>query len=264
MHCSEFNQDLMIAWEGRPALAKVADHLATCPRCSAMFEETRQLARLWEATRPASPAEADWDAAWTRVGREVEASSLPIAKGSRSGGRHRVAYVPIGITLAAAASLLLALVLPRWGGPRDLPAVAQVEPPTESLPERLDQPVPFQGILDVQPGQIALYSVDRDLKSLIEEPDVFDEFLAFHGHVETLDRGNPIRWFIDVNPGQTVLYSVDRDVLTVVDEPDVDVFAWIPDVEDEFYAALYAVAECEFRFGVLALNGDPTPSPFAH
>ncbi len=280
MRCQEFQEDLTLAWDGRPLSEKVAEHLSACSVCAARFSETQQLAKTWEATRPVVPSESDWESVWSRIEQVVDSPSLPVSQGLASPkpkpkpkpkpNRGRwTQLVPLGLGLSLAAMLFLAFVLPRWNAPQDqvvlTPDDAGEVARTLTLTD-VDVPdlaVSAVGTLDIQPGQIAFYRVDQGkLNLVIEESEDFDDFLAFHGHFETLDRGTPIRWFIDVEPGQTILYSVDRDVVTVVDEPDV--MAWIPGVDDEFLA-FYAEAECEFRFGVLALNGngEPLPNPFA-
>lgn len=266
MRCQELQDDLILAWEGCPTSSKVAEHLARCPACAARFSGTRQLARTWEATQPAVPSATDWESVWSRIEESMEAPAKLTAEElvlTHSPGGRWTPFASFGVGLSLAAMLLLAFVLPIWNDQPDQARFTQGDPGPASRPltDIPDHSVSARSLLEILPGQISLYRVDEGvLNVVVGESEDFDDFLAFHGHFETLDRGKPIRWFVDVDPGQTVLYSIDDDVVTVVDEPGV--MAWIPDVDDEFLA-FFAEAECEFRFGVLALNGDPILNPFA-
>jgi hypothetical protein len=79
--CDEVTQALAAPGAGKADLDRdaVAEHLAACPRCADWAARDAALTGLWEATRPAGPSDAAWDALWSRVVAQLDAPPAPVA-----------------------------------------------------------------------------------------------------------------------------------------------------------------------------------------
>jgi hypothetical protein len=113
--------------------ARVEAWLARHPAAAADVRAQRHLARLWKATAPAEPSEADWDALLARI-----EAALPARPADRLLG-----YRLAGGLGAAAAAVVLALALSRPPRP---------QPPVEPKPV-----VPFPV---VSADEVEIISVD--------------------------------------------------------------------------------------------------------
>lgn len=67
LSCDDVTRGLAApAEDGDPAA--LFEHLASCPACAAGWSaRDAAVSRLWDATRPAEPIGATWDALWARV-----------------------------------------------------------------------------------------------------------------------------------------------------------------------------------------------------
>jgi hypothetical protein len=81
----------------------LTEHLAVCPTCGARFAREARLTRLWDATRPAEPSAAAWDAVWARVAAGIEAPApAPAVSPIRRFGLRRSAVAWLALAQAAA------------------------------------------------------------------------------------------------------------------------------------------------------------------
>jgi len=142
-----------------PQSAEVTEHLAHCPRCAGWAARDAKLDRLWEATRPDSPASSEWDSVWARVAdgweREQETASpevLPFRAPSVRPWRRAVAIFAVMQT--AAAVLLAAFLLghsPTDGKRQDL---------AQNTPKLVKPPV--EVVAEFDQGQIGIIRVDAN------------------------------------------------------------------------------------------------------
>lgn len=138
MRCDEVIHELAAPTADRDR-AELADHLAGCPGCAEWARRAEGLDRLWEATRPAEPSPAAWDAVWAKIAgsladpsarpgvipgverapsRNGEAARVLVHPGPRPVGRGlRLAAIAL-VGLAQAAAILLALGLAWQSEPR--------------------------------------------------------------------------------------------------------------------------------------------------
>src|SRR5690242_15554699 len=111
LRCEEVTAGLSAPGAGAGARvdqAAVAAHLAACPDCAAWAERAAALDRLWDATRPAEPADETWDALWANVTATLDRLAPAVVPGTirlRSWRRPAVALV----LLAQAAAVLAAV-----------------------------------------------------------------------------------------------------------------------------------------------------------
>lgn len=74
MRCDEVIRELAAPAADRDR-ADLADHLAGCPACAEWARRAEGLDTLWEATRPAEPSPAAWDAVWANIAQALPSSS---------------------------------------------------------------------------------------------------------------------------------------------------------------------------------------------
>lgn len=120
--CDEVTRALAAPGELSPDV--VAEHLAACPRCAAWSERDAALTRLWDATRPADPGPAAWDAVWARVADRLdaapEAETRPVPDVVPLPSRFRLGVYAFIAAQAAAILVALTLGVSRYrpsGGP---------------------------------------------------------------------------------------------------------------------------------------------------
>ena len=170
MRCRDVSRAIA-APNGAISEAKIEAHLAACPRCSGLAEAALRLDRLWEATRPAPPSSAAWDASWAQIEQSLAAPEpeIPISVPFRApmSARTIAGRLPIrlaaGFALSAAAALLVFLNLPEPAAPTLVQAGA------------------IEGDFEVPVGQTVLYHVDSDEIEVIQAqpPASSDELTYF-------------------------------------------------------------------------------------
>lgn len=152
MRCVDVIRELA-APTGGPEAAGLAEHLARCPRCAAWAERDAQLDRLWEATQPAEPMLAEWNAVWARVSQTLDQTAasatrpLPVPSPSASTRPWSLAALVL-LGLAQAAALLFVIFsqgCPKW--PQKPQVVRTVPLSQESL---------MNVEVEIDPGQLAV------------------------------------------------------------------------------------------------------------
>jgi hypothetical protein len=151
LRCDDVTRELAEPTAGRDPVA-LAEHLAACPHCAARAGRDARLALLWDATRPAEPAQAAWDALWAglvdRLDRTAaraelvparngsgDTLSLGLGLASLPAGRWR-RWGVLAFGLAQAAAVLVAACLLASQSPHEA---------------RADWPK-----VDIEPGQLVL------------------------------------------------------------------------------------------------------------
>lgn len=130
-------------------LADLAEHLATCSPCASRAEHDAPLMRAWDATRPAEPTDAAWDALWTRLGDRLDRTERPVVLSVTSSPRFWRRYSPAAFPLARAAAVLAILVV--WGTHR--------RPPAESTgPVLASAKAPAN--IEIEPGEVVMIHLD--------------------------------------------------------------------------------------------------------
>ena len=173
MRCPDVSRAIATPDEaGAISEAEIEAHLAWCSQCAKLAEGIRRFDRLWELTRPELPSPASWEAAWSRIDRELALPELPAKRVVPSASaRPFVSQMPIRLALGlalAAAVVLLGLNLP------------------EPAPTTAGHG-PVYGTFDVPIGHTVLYHVDTAEHQVIQviEPNVSgDDDLTFFGQSE--------------------------------------------------------------------------------
>lgn len=181
MHCADVTRELAVP-TGTLDPNGLARHLESCSACAGEAEKARLLDQVWDATRPAEPADEVWDEVWSGVTQAADATHLaspatiPLKPAlERQGSPRRVSWLGI-LAVAQAAALLVAVGLLIRRGQAEGPAVAATPaPPSASFAFKLD---PGQTVfleLDEQGGQIVCRPNFVDTRELVAyDPDDAD------------------------------------------------------------------------------------------
>ncbi|MEO6809274.1 MAG: hypothetical protein ABI353_09215 [Isosphaeraceae bacterium] len=161
MQCSDVTRELA-APTGDLAPIELQQHLANCPDCAAWNAKARRLDRLWAATRPAEPCDADFDRVWAHV---TQSEAAPQAQ--RAGPRFLPLWGVMAAGLALAAAVLLALV--PMTGPK-----AGVEP---GIP-RVATTQTVEPVIEVEAGQVLFIHVNGDHVAIVRRARPEDEEMA--------------------------------------------------------------------------------------
>jgi hypothetical protein len=134
----------------------VAEHLAACPRCADWVARNAALTGLWEATRPAEPSDAAWDALWSRGAARLDAPRAPDVEPEVAAEPDVLPFLPVSrgrlvarlFVAAQAAAILAAAVL--WAARRPAPA--------PDLPEAglMVRTVALRAEVEAEPGEILI------------------------------------------------------------------------------------------------------------
>jgi len=168
--CDEVTRALAAPDADRHAPALLA-HLAACPQCSA-----------WEATRPAEPSAAAWEAVWSRVVAGLDRQPAPVPV--RRSFRWRPAAAVLGLSQAAALVIGLTLWSTHRRPPAGLPGSPTVTAspvpgtlPVESIPVEIDD---GEVVVIRESGKVTFPPDDRP-----NPPDV-DGFMVMFNEAESL------------------------------------------------------------------------------
>ncbi|HEU5118333.1 MAG TPA: hypothetical protein VFT74_17075 [Isosphaeraceae bacterium] len=175
MRCDEVSRELS-APTGRLDPSAVSAHLEDCSVCAEWANRVRQLDTLWDATRPAEPAPAAFEAVWAGVSAQVD-EPVVIPLPSRSAFGRRLA---LGLISAAAACLVLAL----WMG-RHQDAGPGADPGTQvaqNSPVEPEQPATSQAedlalaLIALEQGPTPIIHLSGDAVTVESQPlsDVSD------------------------------------------------------------------------------------------
>jgi len=89
----------------------LSEHLASCPSCAGWSARDAALSRFWDATRPAEPTGAAWDALWARVSDGLDrraATPEPAVFAAEPPAPRWRRFAVRGMVAAQAAALLAA------------------------------------------------------------------------------------------------------------------------------------------------------------
>jgi hypothetical protein len=160
--------------------ADLAEHLASCLPCASRAEHDAVLIRAWDATRPAEPTDAAWDAVWARLSNRLDRAaerpaSLRVTSPPRTGRWNASA----AFYLAQAAAVLAILVV--WGTHRRPPAETNTGPGPG-----------LTKTVNIEPGEVVMIHLDGgDFRAVAlgyEPPrwDAIDENLVLFNDAEAM------------------------------------------------------------------------------
>jgi len=159
--------------------ADLAEHLASCLPCASKAERDASLLCAWDATRPAEPTDAAWEAVWARLSDRLDRAEQFVPLKVTSPSRTWRWNASAAFSLAQAAAVLAILVV--WGTHRRPP----VEPSTGPGPI-------LTKAVNIEPGEVVMIHLDgSDLRAVAlgyELPrwDAIDENLVLFNDAESM------------------------------------------------------------------------------
>ncbi len=165
MRCDEVSRELS-APSGRLDPSAVSAHLEDCTVCAEWASRVRQLDTLWDATRPAEPAPAAFEAVWSGVSTRIE-EPVVIPMPSRLAFGRRLA---LGLISSAAACLALALWMGRHqeAGPRPDPAPLVAQNPAAPDSSQADDRA--LALCDLEQGPTPIIHLSGDAVTVESQP----------------------------------------------------------------------------------------------
>jgi len=135
MRCEDVRRELAVPTDTGYAVS-LAEHVSSCPSCTAWADRATRLDRLWQMTQPAEPSSDVWDNLWSGVVSSLDVPAIkdvaspgevalrngsanvsvatsesePSARPRAASGRRRLAAIGV-FALAQAAAVLLVVGL---------------------------------------------------------------------------------------------------------------------------------------------------------